>query len=69
MPVEAETEKAINSLRSRISRTEHSLDDLKQREDAIRAVFLKELERYRYLQDGGAPGSYPDAQVEAASGS
>lgn len=63
MPVEAETESEINKLRQRIQRTEHSLAQLQEREAKIRATFQKDLERYRYLANGGRPGSMPEAET------
>lgn len=65
MPVEAETETEINKLRQRIRRSDQSLAQLKDREETIRAIFQKDLERYRYLANGGEPGSMPEAEAEA----
>lgn len=61
LPVEAETENDINSLRQSIRRSERSLAALQEREEKIRASFLGHLERYRYLQAGGEPGSEPES--------
>ena len=42
--------KEIKQLRSRLAESEASLNQLKERELAIRAEFGKQLERYRYLE-------------------
>lgn len=63
MPVEPETETEINKLRQRIRRSEQSLAKLEGREEKIRAIFQKELERYRFLANGGTPGSMPEAEA------
>lgn len=61
LPVEAETENDINSLRQSIRRSERSLAALQEREEKIRASFAGALERYRYLQAGGEPGTEPES--------
>jgi hypothetical protein len=61
LAVEAETENEINSLRQSIRRSERSLAELLEREEKIRTSFLGDLERYRYLQAGGEPGSEPES--------
>jgi len=71
MPVAEDTETAINKLRQRIRRNERSLAALKVREDKIRATFQKNLERYRYLENGGTPGRFPEdetAETETETG-
>lgn len=62
MPVAEETETSINKLRQRIRNNERSLAALKTREKNIRATFEKELERYRYLENGGTPGQFQKAE-------
>ena len=49
LPVEAETVREINSLRSALARNQKSLAGLQQREEGIRSEFQEQLERYRYL--------------------
>lgn len=61
LAVEAETENDINSVRQSIRRSERALAELKEREAKIRAAFLEDLERYRYLQAGGEPGTEPES--------
>ena len=56
MPEEPDVEKNIHSLRQRLKRSENQLADLKVREVGIRAVFGENLERYRFLINGGRPG-------------
>lgn len=51
LPVEAKTTGEINKLRNDLARNTRSLQGLQQREDAIRADFDKQLERYRYLME------------------
>lgn len=61
LAVEAETENDINSVRQSIRRSERALAELQEREAKIRAAFLEDLERYRYLQAGGEPGTEPES--------
>lgn len=49
--------KNIHSLRRRLRKSENSLSALKQREAEIRASFATDLARYRFLKNGGKPGS------------
>jgi hypothetical protein len=58
MPEDEITRKNIHSLRQRLRKTERSLATYEQREAEIRASFLKDLERYRFLKNGGAPGTF-----------
>lgn len=67
MEVDESTETAINQLRQRIRRNEQSLAQLVEREQKIRATFLKEMERYRYLDNGGEPGTMPETTTEPAT--
>jgi hypothetical protein len=57
MPDDPEVIKTINSLRQRMRRSENELTKLKTREEKIRATFDRDLIRYRYLANGGLPGS------------
>lgn len=59
MPEDPELVKKIDSLRARLRKSEESLSKLRAREAEIRAEFQKDLDRYRYLRDGGQPGA-PD---------
>ncbi|NND44312.1 MAG: DUF4124 domain-containing protein [Xanthomonadales bacterium] len=67
MEVEADIEGGINKLRQRIRRNERSLAELDTREQKIRADFSREIERYRYLENGGEPGMMPDPEAEPAA--
>jgi hypothetical protein len=49
LEVEPATVREINRNRAELAKTEVALEGLQQREDAIRADFDKQLERYRYL--------------------
>jgi hypothetical protein len=49
LEVERETTRGINQNRSELAGIQAALEGLQQREDAIRADFEKQLERYRYL--------------------
>jgi len=49
LEVERETTRGINQNRSELASIQAALEGLQQREDAIRADFEKQLERYRYL--------------------
>lgn len=61
MPDDPELEREINSLRSRLGRSEDQLAALKLREAKIRASFAENIKRYRYLANGGQPGGeYPE---------
>ena len=68
MPGDAELEKNIRSLRSRLRRSEKSLTGLRLREDKIRADFQEDIERYQYLTSGGIPGSIEPGPMEPGSG-
>jgi len=57
MPEDPELVKNIKSLKSRLRKSEESLAKLREREERIRADFQKELARYRFLRDGGKPGT------------
>jgi hypothetical protein len=57
MPPDPDTTHRVEALQKRLSDNAESRAALQAREDQIRAVFMAELERYRYLRDGGAPGS------------
>ena len=52
-----ELSRKIHNLRHRLRRSEKSLAGLKAREQSIRATFERDLERYRYLANGGSPGT------------
>jgi len=56
MPPDAQTVEQVERVQSRLRRGADSLAALQDREDKIRAVFMAELERYRYLENGGRPG-------------
>jgi hypothetical protein len=56
MPVNAELAHQVEVLQNRLRRGAQSRVALQARETQIRAMFMTELERYRYLQDGGQPG-------------
>ena len=64
LPKEPELEKNINSLRQRLRNGERSLAALSLREDKIRTSFVQDLERYRFLQSGGIPGSFIEGDAE-----
>ena len=49
LPVDDKMVKDIQKLRVDLARNIKSLDSLQQREDAIRADFQKQIDRYRYL--------------------
>ena len=49
LEVEPATVREINRNRAELAQVEIALDGLRQREDAIRSDFDKQLERYRYL--------------------
>ncbi len=49
LPVDEATSREIRKLRKELAKSSESLNGLQQREDAIRADFNKQLERYRYL--------------------
>jgi len=49
LPVQAETTREIRKLRTALAANSESMAALQHREDAIRADFQKQLERYRYL--------------------
>ena len=49
LEVERETTRGINRNQSELASIQAALEGLQQREDAIRADFEKQLERYRYL--------------------
>lgn len=49
LPVDDATAREIRKLRKALAKSSLSLEGLQQREDAIRAEFSKQLERYRYL--------------------
>jgi len=51
LPVEGKTIREINKLRTNLAKNSESLQGLQKREDAIRADFDKQLERYRYLME------------------
>jgi hypothetical protein len=51
LPVEAGTTREISKLRNDLAKNSRSLEGLHQREEAIRADFDKQLERYRYLME------------------
>jgi len=57
MPPDEALVKEINQLRQRLQRNEDSLAGLREREERIRATFNEDIERYRFLANGGAPGS------------
>ena len=57
MPPDEALIKEINQLRQRLQRNEDSLAKLREREERIRATFSDDIERYRFLANGGAPGS------------
>ncbi|MBT8062525.1 MAG: DUF4124 domain-containing protein [Gammaproteobacteria bacterium] len=57
MPPEEALTGEISQLRQRLQRNENSLAELREREEEIRATFLDDIERYRFLANGGAPGS------------
>lgn len=49
LPVQAETTREIRKLRTALAANDESMATLQHREDAIRADFQKQLDRYRYL--------------------
>lgn len=57
MPPDEVLTDEISQLRQRLQRNENSLAELRKREEKIRATFLDNIERYRFLANGGAPGS------------
>ncbi|MDX1459749.1 MAG: DUF4124 domain-containing protein [Xanthomonadales bacterium] len=59
MPPDEQLELEIRQLRNRLRGNEAELQTLRERELAIREQFEVQLERYRYLANGGAPGSIP----------
>ncbi|NNL96151.1 MAG: DUF4124 domain-containing protein, partial [Xanthomonadales bacterium] len=54
MPPEEALTGEISQLRQRLQRNENSLAELREREEEIRATFLDDIERYRFLANGGA---------------
>jgi hypothetical protein len=65
MPGDQELERNINTLRLRLRKSEQSLAAIRLREQQIRERFQRDIERYRFLQAGGAPGS-PSNEVTAS---
>lgn len=61
LAIDDEVNRQINQLRARIRQSVKAKASLQQREEFIRAEFLSELERYRFLNDGGTPGAPIDA--------
>jgi len=57
MPPQEATVQEIESLQARLREGAAARAALETRELEIRAMFMAELERYRYLQSGGQPGS------------
>ena len=55
--VDEETAREINQLQAKVAETNRSLAGLEARELSIRAVFEKQLERYRYLEEKWAEES------------
>ena len=51
LPIQAETTREIRKLRNALAANSESMAALQLREDAIRADFDKQLERYRYLME------------------
>ena len=60
VPIDAETVREIESLRSALARNGKSLDGLQKREDSIRIDFDRQLQRYRYLIEN-PPEETPDS--------
>lgn len=64
LEVDEEVQREVAALRVRIRQGIEARENLDAREAQIRAGFLSELERYRYLSEGGAEGGTieePDA--------
>lgn len=57
MPEDKELTANIERLRNRLRKSEQSLEELREREAKIRATFQKNIDRYRFLRDGGRPGT------------
>ena len=62
MPEDPKNRKNINQLRQRMARAEGELAKLKVREEKIRITFESNLKRYRYLANGGKPGSIDESE-------
>ena len=60
MPADAETVRQVEQLQRRLRQGANSLAALQVREDQVRAIFMADLERYQFLQNGGRAGSLPD---------
>lgn len=60
MPPDEDTTRKLRELQHRLLQGAQAKDTLRIREEQIRGVFMAELERYRYLRSGGAPGSLPE---------
>jgi hypothetical protein len=63
-----ETAGKIARLRARLAEGARSKQSLELREEQIRGLFRSELERYRFLLDGGAPGEPYPADTAGDSG-
>lgn len=57
MPVDEELEKGIHSMRQRLRNSDTELAKLNIRERQIRSSFEDNIKRYRFLANGGKPGS------------
>ena len=63
------TAEKIARLRARLAEGARSKQSLEQREKQIRNLFNSELERYRFLLDGGVPGQPSPSDTATDSGS
>lgn len=68
LPEDPETSKKISQLRARIAQGRQSRKNLDLREKQIRDLFNSELERYRFLINGGVPGELLPAKSDDESG-
>ena len=62
MPDDPQLEKDIRRLRQRMARAEGELAKLMTREEKIRVIFESNLKRYRFLANGGKPGSVDESE-------
>jgi DNA polymerase III delta prime subunit len=57
LPPDEETTRLVAELQGRLQNGAKAMTALKAREQQIRATFMEELERYRFLTNGGEAGS------------